>query len=266
MFLGKSVCKKSSGDKLIKEERSKKRKRKKIGKIFLVILIILAILFLLVWKVFTVKTVEVTGNELYTDEQIKGSVLNDKYSWNTLYVYFKYKLKETKDIPFVDTMEISMEIPHTIHIKVYEKGLIGYVKLESDSSKYVYFDKDGIVCEISNKLIEGLPQIKGVSVSKAKLSQSLPIEKSTLKSLLSLNQTLSKYGLAPGVIRCKDNGEFILKFGKVKINFGTTSDLEEKVIRLKEIYPKLKKYKGTLHMENYSDQTRDLVFEKNKKG
>ena len=31
-----------------------------------------------------------------TKKTIEDAVLNDKYSWNSLYVYLKYKVKDTK--------------------------------------------------------------------------------------------------------------------------------------------------------------------------
>ena len=73
----------------------------------LITIAVLAILFLIALKLFTVKRVVVEGNELYDQKTIEDAVLNDKYSWNSLYVYLKYKVKDTKKIPFIDTMSIS---------------------------------------------------------------------------------------------------------------------------------------------------------------
>ena len=85
----------------------KKRKHKKSLKHFfmglLITIAVLAILFLIALKLFTVKRVVVEGNELYDQKTIEDAVLNDKYSWNSLYVYLKYKVKDTKKIPFIDT-------------------------------------------------------------------------------------------------------------------------------------------------------------------
>ena len=102
---------------MIREERRKKRRRKHILIGFLTTLLILALAALIVIKVFTVKNVEVEGNKLYSDEQIKEWVLNDDYSWNTLYVYFKYRFFDTQEVPFIDTMEVSVKSPHTLHVE-----------------------------------------------------------------------------------------------------------------------------------------------------
>ncbi len=69
--------------------------------IFLVIVILALTIYVLLMKVFTVRDVKVTGNDLYSDEQIKNSVLNDDYSFSTLYVYFRYKFGFCSKTPFI---------------------------------------------------------------------------------------------------------------------------------------------------------------------
>ena len=112
---------------MIKEERRKKKKRKNILQVILGILIVLALAVLIIFTVFKVKNVEVEGNKLYDAKVIEKAVLNDEYSWNSLYVFLKYKFVNTSEVPFVDTMEISLKDPQTLHIKVYEKGIMGYL-------------------------------------------------------------------------------------------------------------------------------------------
>ena len=60
----------------------------------------------LVTQVFTVKKVTVVGNEIYTDDQIRELVLDDEYSWSSLYVYLKYRFLRTEKLPFVDEMTV----------------------------------------------------------------------------------------------------------------------------------------------------------------
>ena len=133
---------------MIREERRKKRKKKNILSIILGVLIILALAAVIVVSVFKVKKVEVEGNQLYDSKVIEKAVLNDDYSWNSLYVFVKYKFVATKKIPFIDTMEISLKNPQTLHIKVYEKGIMGYLYIPSINEN-AYFDKDGFVVELS---------------------------------------------------------------------------------------------------------------------
>ena len=91
-------------------------------------------------NVFTVENVVVEGNELYSSTQIENMVLNDEYSWNSLYVDLKYRFVDIGEVPFVDTMEVSLDNPHTVHIKVYEKGMLGYLYINSIGQN-AYFDE-----------------------------------------------------------------------------------------------------------------------------
>ena len=124
---------------LLREKRRKKKKRKIKLTITLILFIILAALALIVWQVYRVKDVIVEGNAHYSKEQIERFVLDDEYSWNSLYVYLKYRFMEMEQIPFVDTMEISLENPKTLKIFVYEKEIIGYLYLSTIDQK-VFFD------------------------------------------------------------------------------------------------------------------------------
>ena len=93
--------------------RRKRRKKKNLRIILTALLVaafVAALGAVLIWKVFVVKDVSVKGNEIYTDKQIEDWVLDEKYSWNSLYVYFENKLNKTEEIPFVDSpVEIAAE-------------------------------------------------------------------------------------------------------------------------------------------------------------
>lgn len=156
---------------MIREQRRKKRRRKMILCIFLIVLMFLAIAALIVVKVFTVENVVVEGNELYSSEQIQEMVLNDEYSWNSLYVELKYRLIDVGEVPFVDSMEVTLDDPHTVRISVYEKGILGSFYIDT-LGQYAYFDKDGFVVETSSEVIEDVPKITGISCDTVVVSCS----------------------------------------------------------------------------------------------
>ncbi len=122
--------------------------------------------------------------------RLKNMVLNDEYSWNSLYVDLKYRFVDIGEVPFVDTMEVSLDNPHTVHIKVYEKGMLGYLYINSIGQN-AYFDKDGFVVETSTEVIDGVPKITGISCEEVVLYEKLQLENSDiLRDLLNLTQTL----------------------------------------------------------------------------
>lgn len=247
---------------MIKEERRRK-KRRKIGLYILLILILLiAAGVFIVMNVFTVENVVVEGNELYSSTQIENMVLNDEYSWNSLYVDLKYRFVDIVEVPFVDTMEVSLDNPHTVHIKVYEKGMLGYLYINSIGQN-AYFDKDGFVVETSTEVIDGVPKITGISCEEVVLYEKLQLENSDiLRDLLNLTQTLKKYNLLPDEIQYDSNMEPVLYYGTIQVKIGSEDNLSQKVVRLSIILPQLDGLSGTLHLETWTPETTDIIWDR----
>lgn len=247
---------------MIKEERRRK-KRRKIGLYILLILILLIVAgVFIVMNVFTVENVVVEGNELYSSTQIENMVLNDEYSWNSLYVDLKYRFVDIGEVPFVDTMEVSLDNPHTVHIKVYEKGMLGYLYINSIGQN-AYFDKDGFVVETSTEVIDGVPKITGISCEEVVLYEKLQLENSDiLRDLLNLTQTLKKYNLLPDEIQYDSNMEPVLYYGTIQVKIGSEDNLSQKVVRLSIILPQLDGLSGTLHLETWTPETTDIIWDR----
>lgn len=247
---------------MIKGERRRK-KRRKIGLYILLILILLiAAGVFIVMNVFTVENVVVEGNELYSSTQIENMVLNDEYSWNSLYVDLKYRFVDIGEVPFVDTMEVSLDNPHTVHIKVYEKGMLGYLYINSIGQN-AYFDKDGFVVETSTEVIDGVPKITGISCEEVVLYEKLQLENSDiLRDLLNLTQTLKKYNLLPDEIQYDSNMEPVLYYGTIQVKIGSEDNLSQKVVRLSIILPQLDGLSGTLHLETWTPETTDIIWDR----
>lgn len=243
---------------MIRKNRKKRARKKKILIFILVFFLLAAILILIGITGFKLKKVQVSGNELYSDQQIKDSVLNDEYSWNTLYVVLKYRLFQTRKIPFIDEMEIDLVSPSTIRIKVYEKAMIGYIAVNNQN---VYFDKDGFVVEISKRQVKHVPKVDGIACRKVIVYEKLNLDdEDVLSFLLTFSQQLMKYDLVPETIVFHENN-ITADFGKMKAEIGDSGYLVEKVMRLDAVMPQLKGKKGTLHLENWTPLTTDIIFE-----
>ena len=249
---------------MIKEDRRKKKKRKIKLYIFLVIALLLALAAFIVLEVFTVEKVVVEGNELYSSSQIENMVLNDEYSWNSLYVTLKYRFVDVGEVPFVDEMEISLDDPHTVRIKVYEKGILGYLYIPI-LGQNAYFDKDGFVVETSKDIIPDVPKITGVSCNEVVLYEQLALEdERVFRQLLNLTQILKKYNLLPETIAFDDSLGATLNYQNIRVIVGGEEHLSQKIIRLSYILPQLDGMSGTLHLENWTEENTDIIFDKDK--
>ena len=246
----------------MREKRRRKRRRQRMLTALLVILLLIGLGVIMMWKVFVVRHVEVVGNEIYSSKQIEKWVQKDKYSWNTVYVCLKNKFNRSEDeIPFVDSMKITMKSPGTIRVQVVEKGVLGYVYIPS-LGQNAYFDKDGFVVELSGKVLDGVTKVSGLSVNDAKLYQKLALDDSSiLRTLLSVTQLLKKYNTMPQVLLVQD-GKILLSYGKIQVNVGSGSYLNEKILRMDQILPKIKGKTGTLHLETWTENNTDIFFRK----
>ena len=240
----------------------KKEPKTKTVKKLIVVLAALAVLFILGLSfagVFRVRQVTVTGNAYYTKEEVVDLLLDEGSLQNTLLVYLRYKYQEHPEIPFIDDFEVTMDSWQSLKIRVYEKNMVGYVRYLGQD---VYFDKDGIVVESSTQELEGIPQISGVTFDSLAIHQPLSVEDPTIfDTILSITKLLTKYDLDPDEIRFGAGGELFLQLGDVKVALGTGENLDEKISRLKQLEGDLKDKSGTLHMENYTDETTHISLE-----
>lgn len=246
---------------MIKEKRRRQRRLKKFLIGLLVFLLVSVISYFIVVKVFVVKNVKVEGNKLYEEQLIKDTVLNDEYSWNSLYVLLKYTFIDTQEIPFIDTMEVKMNSPSTLTIKVYEKGMMGYLHISS-IDQMAYFDKDGLVVETSTRRIENVPKIEGITCEEVVLFEKLPIGEQQLRDMLTLTQTLKRENLVPDSIHFGLDVSPVLYYDNTAVWLGSMELLTQKIDRLYEIMPNIEDVEGVLHMESWTEETSNIIFEK----
>ena len=215
--------------------------------------------YLYVLSNYEVTTVYVEGNVHYTNEEVIGMVMEGRYGNNSLLLSLKYKDKSIVGVPFVEKMDVSVVDPHTIKIEVYEKALAGYVEY---LEHYMYFDKDGIVVECSDEKTEGVPLVTGLSFDHVVLYEPLPVEDSGIfQSILSITQLVNKYELSTDRIYFGSDGSLTLYFGEVRASLGTGDNLDEKIMELQYMLPELSGKKGTIRMENYTENTKNISFE-----
>lgn len=207
---------------------------------------------------YTVKTVYVEGNVHYTKEEIQDMVMEGPLGGNSVYLSLLYADKQIKDIPFIASMSVEVLSPDTVRIKVLEKTLAGYVAY---LDRYLYFDNDGTVVEISDIKTEGVPQITGLSFDHAVLNKPLPVEdREVFGRILTITKTLTKHSLSADRIYFNSKKEVTLYFGEVKVLFGTDSLLDEKIMLLQSVLPELEGKSGTLDIQNYDENTGSIPF------
>lgn len=207
---------------------------------------------------YTVTTIYVEGNVHYTNEEIIDMVMDGRFSDNSLFLSMKYKDKGIENVPFIQSMDVTVEDKDTIRITVYEKALAGYV---SYLGQYIYFDKDGIVVETSSEGTSGIPQVTGLQFDRVILHEALPVDKPEVFSeVLNITQQLDKYSMTADRIYFDSNYQITLVFGDAKVALGNDDYIDEKIMKLQYILPSLIGKKGTLDMREYSEDTKSYSF------
>ena len=127
--------------------------------------VLLAVLIIFIsafvyFSTFKIININVIGCSKVDEQVIIDTVRSRSYLNNTITLYFQNKIKPIGDIPFVAKIDIDYDSKNEITVTVYEKSVAGCVEYMDG---YVYFDKDGIVLESSQEIIEGVPCIRGLN-------------------------------------------------------------------------------------------------------
>ena len=157
----------------------KRKRRRKVWKIVLAVLAAVILLAVIAVFGFRKRSVEVEGNEYYSANSITAWIENDELSVNSLYLLLKYNFTEAELPSAVESMEVSLKNPWTVHVTVKEKDMLGYVDYDGAC---LYFDKDGIASLRTKELLEGVPHIEGLvfDASKVVIGSRLPVEDSSI--------------------------------------------------------------------------------------
>ena len=257
---------KKNAEKTKKED--KRGRRIKLGVVLAVLVFILV--FLLMFKV---ENIVVTGNDRYTEDEIKSLVINEDSFNNTVLFCLVNKKIETPDVPLLESVEVIYVDRNTIQLKANEKLTIGMFRV---GDKVCCIDQDGVVIEIldyteSEQL--DLPLIHDLAV-KGTVGQKIEADDGVINTLHALMSSFERYEIMPDDIYIEDELEdeddeesviktYTLGFADIRIKLGADELLEEKMRRAAAILPHLYGKSGTLHLETYDEDTENIIFDTN---
>lgn len=244
------------------EGENKRRVHIRKRTIYAIILIMMLFCFVMIGflLLFQVRKIDVKGNQYLSSQEVADWLGTDELSGNSIYLLCKYNLTDYELLPAIEDVKVSLKNPWTVKVKVTEKRIAGYIILGDD---FVYFDKDGIVLAKTREWWDDIPCIEGLSISEVKLYEELPISKENKKAfehLLDMSLTLKKYELKPDRIVCQ-GADLYLYFGNVCVILGDDAP-GERIAQIPPILEKLGEQGGTLHLENYSENSTTISFEK----
>ncbi len=255
--------------KRVKEKRHLPHPKRKRRKLFLLGLLKFCIGVVLAGMVivglsltlFQIKTISVEGNTIVSDEEIQADVITGEYQTNGIYEWFINFVQPKTDIPFTESYHISFKSPSHLVINIDEVDILGFIAL-SDGT-YAYFDSDGKVVEVSDRLVAGYLPVNGITSDEATVGKALPIQTRCMNVMLQVTKGLTKYDIPADAVYFTDEREIAVQSGTILLDFGTFTYLDEKIMRLQYILPNLEGKTGTLHLETWTPENKDIIFEEN---
>ena len=235
--------------------------RKKIIVIFTIFFVLVLIAAGIV-VVSSLEGVRVKGNTYYTEDKLKKELQKYYVGDNTILTYLRLKYDKEITIPFVDEIEVELTGLHSLTVAITEKDVLGCLPYMGE---FICFDKDGImVGSIINKR-DNVPVVSGISYASAVFNKPISTKNDEVFELtLNLTQIIKKYKLDIDRIEFDKNLSIKLYNGNVKILLGKRKHFDEQISNLTEILPKTKGLKGTLHMEDFSESKKRVIFDADK--
>lgn len=208
---------------------------------------------------YTVRTVHVTGNSLYTSEEIAEMVISDdtQLRHNSVFLAALYMTPFAPEIPFEERVRVEIEAYDTINIAVKDMDIAGFIPF---AGKNLYFSADGIVLENSPLTIRNATFVTGVSITEAERGKRIAAENQAgLDLVLEALSILRKYDLKAESVVLGKTGSVILYLDQIKVQLGRT-DYELKISKIAQLYPYLEGRSGTINMTNYSSSDENIIL------
>ena len=208
---------------------------------------------------FHVSKIEVMESSHYTKEELEEIVLKGAFSSNSVLAPIICSRNNVQDIPYIEGYSVSRAGRNTIVISVREKNVVGCI---SYLDSYIYFDRNGIFVEGEKNRDTSVPYFEGVQLKKVIMNEKLPIKSTILNTAVALSTIFAKNDLVPDYIQLEEDSTIDLIYGDITVKLGKDKYLEDKMSRAIAILPQITGEKGILHMENISEISKTITFEK----
>lgn len=134
---------------------------------------------------------------------------------------------------------------------------------EGDSSSFAEPSEGSAAEDGFQPELDSVPEIRGLSFQSASVGEILPLpDDSILNSILGISKMIDKFALSVDCVEVTGEGELILYQGNVRVLLGKDELLEEKMNRAAAILPKLAGESGQLHLEDFTEETQNIIFER----
>ncbi len=221
------------------------------------VLIIVGTLVLLFCGVFRTESITVEGLSYYTEEEFLERISGDVARKNTLLFRLEQLRNGEQRVPYIERYDITTEGKNIIKIQVYEKILVGCVKV---MGQYLYFDKDGYVTETSAEQLPGVPLVKGLEFDRIVLYEKLKIQKDGLyDTILNITKLVREYEIPARCIIFNGKGEVELEVGTSSVLMGRRAVFDLPIQKLADILPSIGERSLYIDLSGYEGGSEDII-------
>lgn len=241
-----------NGEKVIVSRR-KRRRNMSLYYFIVVVFVIMALIFLSLTVFFNIKKVEITGTDLYTDEQIiqiAGITDSDNlFRIDTSQI----KTDILNSFPYLEDITIQRKFPSTLKLTAVQA--VPMANIQNEDSTFCVISTTSRIIEtgvLEKK--EGLVTVVGMDLEVKDLGKSYE-DKDSMKTTI-LSQILSEIntlGMTKmNTIDLKDRKNIKMTYdGRLDIELGSSVDLAFKIKYVNAVIDKLSDtYQGTLIYHN----------------
>jgi hypothetical protein len=107
-----------------------------------------------------------------------------------------------------------------------------------------------------------VPLVRGLVFDHIRVGEEIPVEDpSVFNTIHALTRMIDRYEIQPDYVEVGGQQTLSLQYGGVRIELGSDSLLEEKMTRVAAILPRLSGMSGTLHLEDFTEDTQNIIFD-----
>lgn len=226
------------------EERLRKNRK------WLILAAVLIVLVLCIF-LFRVKKVTVEGNTFYNETQMAEMFQSNILEKNLLTFWLLDKLSLTPDLAFIREYEVTYPSMNEVHIKLYEKTIVAGIAY---INQYIYFDKDGMVLQSTDKPVKGIPLFETKNLTTFTLYAKVQMEDDELLTqILNLSNLFQHYGITWDKVQFNEKNEAFLYSGNIKVNLGKRENYDEQMSALSSVLKQAlqKKMAGEIDLADY---------------
>ena len=111
--------------------------------------------------------------------------------------------------------------------------------------------------------VTDVPMVLGITTGDVLIGQKISVENDSIfNTILGITRMVEKYQILPECVFFDQDYNITMVYneGRVHCQLGQDTLLEEKITRVAAILPKLENQTGILHLEDYAEDTTNIIF------